>query len=161
MIRRASIGLVSPRSGGFTLIEMIVVLGIVGLLAAAAHPVLRYATLRQQEAELRSGLRQIRTALDAYADAVAAGQLRRPPGAPESGPAWPPDLQILVDGAPLSEGEGRRRFLRRLPRDPFGGTWGLRDSNSPADDPRPGADVFDVHSRSERRALDSSFYRDW
>jgi general secretion pathway protein G len=150
---------------GFTLIEMIVVLGIVGLLAAAAHPVLRYATLRQQEAELRHALRQIRGALDAYAYAVAAGQLRRPPGAPEQGPAWPPDLQTLVDGAPLAEGEGRRRFLRRLPRDPFGaewgGAWGLRSSASPVDDPQPGADVFDVHSRSGRRALDGSFYRDW
>lgn len=146
---------------GFTLIEMVVVLAIVGLLAAASQPLLRYGALRQQEAELRTGLRQIRTAIDAYADAVASGQLRRPEGAPAAGPVYPATLQLLVDGAPLAEGSGRRPFLRRLPRDPFGGDWGLRASDSGPDDPRAGRDVFDVYSRSDRRALDGSRYRDW
>lgn len=156
---------VRRRAGGFTLVEMVVVLAIVGILAAAAHPVLRYAALRAQEAELRQSLRRIRGALDAYADAVAAGQVQAPDGALPGVPAWPPTLQVLVDGAPLADGSGVRRFLRRLPPDPFGaewgGAWGLRASDSPADDPRPGRDVFDVHSRSERSALDGSRYRDW
>jgi general secretion pathway protein G len=149
------------RERGFTLIEMVVVLAIVGLLAAAAHPLLRYGALRQQETELRTGLRQIRTAIDAYADAVAAGHLRRPDGAPATGPVYPASLQLLVEGAPLADGSGRRPFLRRLPRDPFGGEWGQRASDSPTDDPQPGRDVFDVHSRSDRTALDGSRYRDW
>lgn len=146
---------------GFTLIEMVVVLAIVGLLAAAGHPVLQYAALRQQEAQLRQGLRQIRTALDAYAEAVAAGQVQRPEGAPADGPAWPPTLQLLVDGAPLADGGGKRRFLRRLPVDPFGGDWGLRSADSPPDAPIAGRDVFDVYSRSPRRALDGTRYADW
>lgn len=146
---------------GFTLIEMVVVLAIVGLLAAAAHPVLQYSALRRQEMQLRQGLRQIRSALDAYAEAVAAGQLRRPDGVPAEGPAWPTTLETLVEGAPLADGSGQRRFLRRLPADPFGGAWGLRASDSSPDAPAAGRDVFDVYSRSDRRALDGSRYADW
>ncbi len=59
-------------------------------------------------------------------------------------------------------------FLRRLPRDPFADPatepargWGLRSADSPPDAPQPGKDVFDVYSRSERRALDGTRYKDW
>lgn len=82
-------------------------------------------------------------------------------------------LQVLVDGAPKADGSGRLRFLRRLPTDPFSaltpeaasdsapGGWGLRASDSDPAAPSAGRDVFDVFSRSERRALDGSRYRDW
>jgi general secretion pathway protein G len=162
-----------PRPAGFTLIEMIAVLAILGVLAAVAVPMLELAARRAQEQALREGLRQIRTALDAYKAAADAGRIARPREGGASG--WPPSLEILEQGAPLVdargerlEGEPRLRLLRRLPRDPFAdpalpaaATWGLRSSDSPPDDPRPGADVFDVHSRSERRALDGTPYRQW
>ena len=55
-----------------------------------------------------------------------------------------------------------------MPRDPFAEhdllaeeTWDLRSSTSPPNAPRPGADVFDVHSRSELVALDGTPYRRW
>ena len=41
------------RTRGFTLIEMLVVLAIVGLLAAAARPMLTLTHQRSQEFELR------------------------------------------------------------------------------------------------------------
>jgi general secretion pathway protein G len=155
---------------GFTLIEMVVVLAIVGVLAAAARPLLEMAALRQREALLRDGLRQIRTAIDAYQQAVASGQLPRPAGAPPQGPLYPASLRLLVEGVPLADKPGapRRYFLRRLPRDPFAEpdlpaeqTWSLRASDSPPDAPRPGRDVFDVVSLSPRTALDGSRYAEW
>lgn len=152
---------------GFTLIELVAVLALVGLLATAARPMLALHVRRAQEAELRQALRTLRGALDAYHDAALAGRLQLPPGASP----WPPTLQVLVDGVPLAADPARRlHLLRRLPRDPMAdgaapataaGAWALRASDSPPDDPRPGADVFDIASRSTGRALDGSRYRDW
>jgi general secretion pathway protein G len=77
---------------------------------------------------------------------------------------------MLVEGVPVSavEGGSRRRFLRRLPRDPFADpalpaaeTWALRASNSGPDAPRSGRDVFDLASRHDRLALDGTRYTDW
>ena len=99
--------------------------------------------------------------------AVDLGRVARPADA--SG--YPPRLEALVDGAvDLHSSRGDRiYFLRRLPRDPMhpdkalpaAQTWGKRSYASSHDDPREGSDVFDVFSRSERRAIDGSHYREW
>jgi general secretion pathway protein G len=154
---------------GFTLIELVVVLAILGLLAGAARPLLELGAQRQREMALRDALRQIRGAIDDYAEAVASGELQRPEHAQPERPVYPPDLQTLVQGAPRArQGEPPRHFLRRLPRDPFADpslpaadTWRLRSSTSPPDAPQPGADVFDVLPSAQGRALDGSDYRDW
>lgn len=151
---------------GFTLIEMLVVLAIMAMLATAARPLLELSVQRSREHELRLGLRLIRGALDDYKRAVEAGQVAQSPE--DSG--YPPTLQALVAGVPDAKSANGRKlyFLRRLPRDPFADvalepaeTWGLRAADSPPAEPRPGRDVFDVFSRSERRALDGTRYKDW
>ena len=154
------------RARGFTLIEMLVVLALMGILASAARPLLELSVQRSREHELRQALRTVRTALDAYKKAAELGTVGK--GAEDSG--YPPTLTALVSGVPDAKSvEGKKiYFLRRLPRDPFADrdlppaeTWGLRAADSPPDEPRPGRDVFDIYSRSERRALDGTTYRDW
>lgn len=153
-----------PRRG-FTLIEMLVVVAIVGILAAAAQPVLELSLRRSRELELRQSLRSLRAAIDAYKRAGDDHRIAVPPDA--SG--YPPTLGSLVEGVPdLRHADRRLYFLRRLPRDPFADpalpaeqTWGLRSHDSPPDAPAPGRDVFDVHSLSDRQGLDGSRLRDW
>jgi general secretion pathway protein G len=154
------------RQGGFTLIEMIVVLAIMGLLAATAVPLLETSVRRSKEAELRQALRTLRSAIDEYKRASDAGLVARRTG--DSG--YPPALEVLVEGVGLvrEAGEKRRYFLRRLPRDPFADpalpaaqTWALRSYDSPPDAPRAGADVFDVLPTASGTALDGSRYHDW
>jgi len=51
---------------GFTLIELVVTVAIVGLLATAAMPLVQLTAKRGKEQDLRTALREIRTAIDAY-----------------------------------------------------------------------------------------------
>jgi general secretion pathway protein G len=159
------------RRNGFTLIEMVVVVTIVGILAAAAVPLAEMGVRRVSESALREGLRTIRQAIDAHKAAVEAKVIA--PG--RNGSPYPARLEDLVSGLPVLDATGKVTsdskhlyLLRRLPRDPFAepslsaaDTWGLRSSQSPPDFPAPGDDVFDVRSRSTRKALDGSAYADW
>ncbi|CAM4127912.1 type II secretion system protein [Roseateles saccharophilus] len=152
---------------GFTLVEMLAVVTIVGILAAAAQPLAVWVHKRQRETELRQALRTLRGALDAYRQATRDGRITLK--ADDSG--YPPDLDSLVRGVPdARDAQQKKRiyFLRRLPRDPLADpalaaaqTWALRSYDSPPDAPVPGKDVFDVHSMSDAVALDGSRYRDW
>lgn len=152
--------------GGFTLIEMIVVVMIVAILASAAMPLAALHKRRAQEAELRQALRTLRMAIDEHKRAWDAGRIEKKADA--SG--YPSSLDVLVQGVPdIGNPKGQRiYFLRRLPRDPFAEagvaasqTWALRSYASPPDAPAAGADVFDVASRTPGVGLDGVPYRQW
>lgn len=155
------------RPQGFTLIEMLVTVTIVGLLSTIAFPMLELAAKRSHEQELRESLRQIRTALDNYKQAVDEGRVIEE----TKGSGYPTSLDVLVNGVVDAKSPGksdRIYFLRRIPPDPFapesgapGGGWGLRSYASSAENPQPGADVFDVYSRSEGTGLNGVAYRQW
>lgn len=151
---------------GFTLVEMLVVLAILGMLGAAARPMLELQVQRGKERELREALRTLRVAIDSYRQAALAGQVSKSAG--DSG--YPPSLDALVKGVPDMRSATNQRlyFLRRVPRDPFAEpglpaaeTWLLRSADSPPEAPRSGRDVFDVMSRSQAKALDGGPYSQW
>lgn len=145
---------------GFTLIELMITVAIIGLLASVALPLAEVTVQRSKEADLRRSLREIRGAIDAYKRAYDEGAIEK--GVGKSG--YPPALAALVEGAVDREDPNAARiyFLRRVPPDPISGQeWGLRSYASPADAPQPGRDVFDVYSRSDQVGLNGIPYRDW
>jgi general secretion pathway protein G len=156
------------RSGrGFTLIEVIITVAIVGILAMAVLPLAQVTMQRAKESELRIALRQTREAIDAYKQAVDEGRVTR--RANESG--YPKSLEILVEGVEDAKDPDKKKiyFLRRIPRDPLASessdapsqTWGKRSYASPPDEPKAGDDVFDLYSLNTGVGLNGVRYREW
>ena len=154
------------RQAGFSLVELLISVAILGLLAGGAMAFADVAVQRQNEQLLRANLREIRQAIDAYKQAWDAGRIAHSVG--DTG--YPHALSELSGGVvDVTSAKGSRLyFLRRLPRDPMAdpalpaeATWGLRSYESPPDDPQPGRDVFDVHSMSARRGLNGQPYESW
>jgi general secretion pathway protein G len=152
---------------GFTLIELVISVAIIGLLATVVLPMAELAVQRNKEHELRVALREIRAGLDAYKQAVEEGRITH--SVIKSG--YPASLSVLVEGMPdagSQDGKDRIYFLRRIPRDPMADpgeadevTWGKRSYESSADMPAEGEDVFDVYSLSSGVGLNGIPYREW
>jgi len=149
------------------LIELVVTLGILGVLASAVLPALQREIQRHKEAELSAALKEIRSAIDAYKLAGDDGRFIRP----AQGTGYPENLQALVDGVEDAHDPNKAKifFLRRIPRDPMSSdekssaqeTWVKRWYASEASDPQPGDDVYDVASKSPRRGLNGIPYANW
>ncbi len=136
--------LAAPR-GGFTILELIVVVAMIGILAAIALPNLIQMPRRSREAVLRTNLRTIRQVID---------QFHADQG------YFPGSLEELVD-------EG---YLRDVPFDPMTKTpeWELvydeADFDEMPETEMPedmGPGVIDVHSLSAELALDGTPYSEW
>jgi general secretion pathway protein G len=149
---------------GFTFIEMIVVTTILLVLASTVMPLAQVTMQRQREAELHRALREMRTALDKFKDAVDQGLIPSTELEPAN-EGYPPDLETLVDGVSVAnDASGRKlKFLRRVPVDPMTrDEWGLRSyQDDPGSKSWGGQNVFDVYTKSEGTALDGTKYREW
>jgi len=125
--------------GGFTLIEMMIVMSIIVILIGVAVPFYQKAIIRAKETVLHNNLFAMRNAIDEYTyDKQKA----------------PQSLQDMVtDG-----------YLREVPRDPITGnsdSWKIimEDAAQAVNSSEPG--IFDVRSGSTLKSLDGSSYADW
>ena len=155
----------SGSAAGYSFIELLVVVSILFVLASAAMPLAQVASQRQRETELRRDLREMRTAIDKFKDAVDQGLIPSTEVTPGS-EGYPETLQKLVDGVNAAgDASGRKlKFLRRVPIDPMTGKpeWGMRSyQDKPDTTTWGGQNVFDVYSKSEGAGLDGTKYRDW
>jgi len=161
-----------PLKKGFTLVEMVVALTILSILAWSALPLAKIAVQRENEVEFRRSLRQIREAIDAYKKLADEKKIEVKDDEEEG---YPPTLDVLVKGVEIQSRDGGQskgkskgkkiiRFLRRIPRDPMTDStdWGLRSYQDDRDADKWGKEnVYDVYTKSQAKALDGTYYRDW
>ena len=137
----------SVRERGFTLIELMVVVAIIGILAVVALPAMRTAPLKAREAVLKADLYQIRSCIDQYLGDKGE---------------YPESLQGLVDAG----------YLRFVPIDPItrkAETWVELEASpteteelEPIDEDLGGTvGIIDVKSGATGVALDGTLYSDW
>ena len=124
---------------GFTLIELMIVMAIIGILITLAIPSFVGAVRHAREAALKEDLQTMRTAIDTYTMDKQKG---------------PQSLDDLVQDG----------YIRAIPEDPMTrskDTWVTDSSDSMVslDETEPG--IIDVHSGSTETGTDGQLYSSW
>lgn len=147
---------------GFSFLELMLSMVILGILASAMIPTTKAIVKRRKETELRHALMEVRLAIDRYKKMAEEGEINVP-DVTQLG--YPADFQELISGAALKKHSGKNiRFLRRIPTDPMTGEaeWGMRSVQDSPDDPSWGGEnLFDIYSLSDGTGLDGTPYSEW
>ncbi len=123
---------------GYTLLELMIVVSIVGILVSLAIPNFQQSALKAKETALKQNLFTMRAVLDQYyAD---RGD-------------YPESLESLIEA----------QYLRSIPMDPFTKsttTWTeIYEEQEEGDDSPAG--IYDIKSGSDAVANDGTPYKDW
>ncbi len=124
---------------GFTLVELMIVMTIIGILATIAIPSYIRAVKKADEAVLREDLHTMRTSIDSYTvDKEKA----------------PQSLDDLVQAG----------YLKSIPKDPMTSredTWMTSQSDTMMDINETEGGIDDVHSGAQTLASDGTSYNTW
>ena len=124
--------------GGFTLIELMTVIAIMGVLVAIALPNYKASIIQSKEAVLKEDLTRLRSLLDQYQ--ADRGH-------------FPESLEKLVEDG----------YLRQLPIDPMTGgqDWEVVMEDPDPSDPSATPGVYSVKSSSTGVSLSGRNYNEW
>jgi len=149
------------RSGGVTLIELVVSVAILGILATVVLPLAQTTAIRSRELELRRDLRKLREGIDQFK--LEYEKARN--NVQDARQDFRKRVSVDRTGYPLTFDElVETKILRRIPRDPMNldGKWVTRSfSDNPESSLSDAKDLYDVRSASKAVALDGTKYDTW
>jgi general secretion pathway protein G len=139
MVATSTSRAVRPADQGFTLLELMIVMVVIGLLAAIAIPSYTHNVQRAKEAVLREDLYTMRSAIDSYTVDKQKG---------------PQSLDDLVQSG----------YLKVMPKDPITDrtdSWVPVEGDAliTTDQTEPG--ITDIHSGAQQTSSEGTSYSTW